>query len=367
MFTQFKIRPLLNELRYIWNWKRFKPFSIRSLTTLFAIGLSVSLIVSSCSSNPPVNTAASPEATSAATSAPINSAIEATTVRIGFQKAATVLFLLKSKGTLEKLLEPAGVKVTWTEFPAGPPLLEALNADSIDFGFTGEAPPIFAQAGGVPVRYVAYDPYGVQSEAIIVKKDSPIQKLEDLKGKKVGVAKGSNTHYLLLSALQSVGLTVNDIQFVFLKPGDARAAFEGNNIDAWSIWDPYLAVAEVESGARILTNAKGLAPNIGYYQASQSFVEKSPNALKAILDEVKKENEWAKSNSTEVAKTLEPVLGIKAAILEKAENRREYGLAPITNEVITKQQKIADTFASIKLIPKSIKVEEAVWAWKPQG
>jgi sulfonate transport system substrate-binding protein len=241
-------------------------------------------------------------------------------------------------------------------------MLEALNAGAVDFGYTGESPPIIAQATGVPVRYVAYDPWGPKAEAIVVKKDSPIKTIAQLKGKKVGVAKGSNTHYLVVSALQSVGLKPSDIQFVFLKPADARAAFEQGNIDAWAIWDPYLAVAEAKAGGRILVDATGLAPNRGYYLAAQSFVSQSPVALKTVLDEVTKESDWAKSNPTEVAKFLAPSLGIDAAVLETAEKRREYGVLPLTDEVITKQQAIADTFQSINLIPKKVSIKEAVWS-----
>jgi sulfonate transport system substrate-binding protein len=319
--------------------------------------MSLSLITASCSSNSPTPTASAPLASPAASSA----VTSATVVRIGYQKAATILSSLKTKESLEKAFASSGAKVTWTEFPAGPPMLEALNAGSIDFGYTGESPPIIAQATGVPVRYVAYDPWSPKAEAIVVPKDSPIQKIEDLKGKKIGVAKGSNTHYLVVSALQSVGLKPEDVQITFLKPADARAAFEQKNIDVWAIWDPYLAAAETQANAKILTDATGLAPNRGYYLASEAFVEKSPEALKVVLDEVKKESEWAANNPSEVAKFLAPALGIDAATLEKAEKRREYGVLPLTPEVISKQQKIADTFKTIKLIPKSIQIEDAVW------
>jgi sulfonate transport system substrate-binding protein len=185
----------------------------------------------------------------------------------------------------------------------------------------------------------------------------------DLKGKKIAVQKGSNSHYLAVSALASAGLTPNDVEFAFVKPSDARAAFESKNVDAWSIWDPYLAVIE-DAGARVLVNGKGLAPNRGYYLASQAFIEKNPEVLKLILEEIKKESAWAKSNPTEVAKFLSPALGINAAVLEKAEKRRDYDVLTLTDEVITKQQEIADTFAKLKLIPKSIKVKEAVWQEK---
>jgi sulfonate transport system substrate-binding protein len=331
---------------------QFRQQAAGSFTILFTVGLSLSLVVS-CSSNPSTTSALS-QANSAST------ASNTSVVRIGYQKAATILSLLKSRGELEKALAASGGSVTWSEFPAGAPMLEAMNAGAIDFGYTGESPPIFAQAAGNPVRYVAYDPWSPKAEAIVVPKNSPIQKVEDLKGKKVAVAKGSNTIYLLASALKSVGLNYSDITPAYLSPADARAAFEGGNIDAWSIWDPYLAVAEEVAGARIIRDGAGLAPNRGYYLAAQSFTEKQPQALKTVLDQVKQVSEFAKGNSSEVAKFLAPTLGIDAAALEKAEKRREYGVLPLTDEVITQQQAIADTFHDINLIPKKIVVKEAV-------
>ena len=178
------------------------------------------------------------------------------TVRIGFQKYGK-LILLKSKGSLEKKLEPLGFKVTWTEFPAGPQLLEALNVGAIDFGNTGEAPPIFAQAAGAPLVYVAHEPPAPRGEAILVPKDSPIKTVADLKGKKVALNKGSNVHYLLVKALEKAGVKYSDIEPTFLPPADARAAFEKGAVDAWVIWDPFQAAAEAATGARTLADGRG--------------------------------------------------------------------------------------------------------------
>ncbi len=342
----------------------------RIFAVLFAVALSISLVVSACSpaSNTTTTTSASPAASaspSKSSSPSASPAVEAVKLRIGFQKSATVLFSLKGKSTLETALKPAGGSVTWNEFPAGLPLVEALNAGAVDIGYVGEAPPVFAQAAtGSTVRYIAYDPYGVEAEGIVVPKDSPIKTLADLKGKKLAVQKGSNAHYLSVKALESVGLQISDVEFVFLKPSDARAAFEQNNIDAWSIWDPFLAAVELDAGARILTSAKGLAPNRAYYLSSQAFIDKNPQALKLILQELKKESDIVKKDAAETAKFLSPALGIDAKTLEKGEKRRDYDILPLTEEVISKQQEIADTFAKLQLIPKSVKVKEAVWDWK---
>jgi sulfonate transport system substrate-binding protein len=193
---------------------------------------------------------------------------QAKVVRIGYQKYGK-LVLLKSKGTLEPKLAADGYKVVWTEFPSGPPLLEALNVGAIDFGNTGEAPPIFAQAAGAPIQYVAYEPPAPKGEAILVPKDSPLKSVADLKGKKVALNKGSNVHYLLVKALEKAGVKYSEVEPVFLAPADARAAFERGAVDAWVIWDPFQAAAEAATGARTLADGTGIVANYQFYFASK--------------------------------------------------------------------------------------------------
>src|SRR5260221_647510 len=230
-------------------------------------------------------------------------------VRIGFQKYGK-LVLLKSKGTLDEKLKAVGYKVVWTEFPSGPPLLEAVNVGAIDFGNTGEAPPVFAQAAGAPIQYVAYEPPAPKGEAILVPKDSPLKSVAELKGKKVALNKGSNVHYLLVKALEKAGVKYSDIQTVYLPPADARAAFERGSVDAWVIWDPFLAAAEKQIGARVIANGKGLVANTQFYLVSRPYGEKNPQVVKAIINELEKLDVWAAKNPSAVADVLGPQIGL---------------------------------------------------------
>jgi sulfonate transport system substrate-binding protein len=280
-------------------------------------------------------------------------------VRVGYQKYGTFL-LLKARGLLEKKLAPLGYSVTWTEFPGGPQLLEALNVGALDFGITGEAPPIFAQAAGAPLVYVAHEPAAPTSEAILVSKDSAIRSVADLKGKKVALNKGSNVHYLLVKALEKAGLAYGDVTPVFLKPSDARAAFENGDVDAWAIWDPFQASAEVAVEARTLTSGEGLVSNHQFYLGERKFVESEPKAVDAILDSIHEIDAWAGANVDEAATELSPAVGIPAPVLKLALSRQAWGIKPISPEVVAEQQKIADTFAKLGLIPKPVRVEDAV-------
>ncbi|MYM66868.1 aliphatic sulfonate ABC transporter substrate-binding protein [Pseudoduganella sp. FT55W] len=279
-------------------------------------------------------------------------------VRIGYQKYGT-LTILKGRGTLEQRLAQRNVTVKWTEFPAGPQLLEGLNVGSVDFGTVGEAPPIFAQAAGANLVYVGNEPPSPASEAIVVPKDSRLRSLADLKGKKVVLNKGSNVHYLLVKALEKAGLGYKDIDVVYLPPADARAAFERGSVDAWAIWDPFLAAAEKQLGARVLADGKGLVANHQFYLAARPYAEKNSDIVRIVLEEIAKVDEWGAKNPKEVAQILASQTGLDVDVVALAAGRYSYGVKPITNEVLEQQQKLADTFANLKLIPKQIAVKDA--------
>jgi len=279
-------------------------------------------------------------------------------VRIGFQKYGK-LVLLKSKGTLEDKLKAAGYRVAWTEFPSGPPLLEALNVGAIDFGNTGEAPPIFAQAAGAPIQYVAYEPPAPKGEAILVPKDSKLTSVADLRGKKIALNKGSNVHYLLVKALEKAGVKYSEVEPVFLAPADARAAFERGAVDAWVIWDPFQAAAEAATGARTLADGTGVVSNYQFYFSSKKFVERDSGIVDLVLAELREVDDWAKGDIHAVANQLAPAIGLPVDVVEVALKRQSYGIKPITDSVIADQQQVADTFFALGLLPKQIKISDA--------
>jgi sulfonate transport system substrate-binding protein len=281
-------------------------------------------------------------------------------LRVGVQKYGS-LVLLKERGLLEQRLAPAGWEVTWTEFPAGPQLLEALNVGAIDFGTTGEAPPIFAQAAGAALVYVGHEPPAPRGEAILVPTDSPLAGVADLKGKKVALNKGSDVHYLLVRALEAAGVAWGDVEPVYLPPADARAAFERGAVDAWVIWDPFLAAAEAATGARTLADGTGLVSNHRFYLAAQSFAAAHPEIVQAILDDLAEIDRWAGANTDEVAALLGPRMGIPAEVLQVALDRMSYGVQPLDGAVVAEQQRIADTFHGLGLLPEPINVRDAVW------
>src|ERR1700716_3163107 len=275
-------------------------------------------------------------------------------VRIGFQKYGK-LVLLKSKGTLEDKLKAAGYKVVWTEFPSGPPLLEALMVGPIAFDNSGEAPRIFAQAAGAPIRYVAYEPPAPKGEAILVPKDSKLASVADLSGKKVALNKGSNVHYLLVKALEQAGIKYSEIEPVFLAPADARAAFERGAVDAWVIWDPFQAA----TGARTLADGTGVVTNYQFYFSSKKFLESDPRIVDLVLAQLSEVDNCAKGDIHAVAEQLAPAIGLPVPVVETALKRQAYGIKPITDRVVAGQQADADTFFALGLLPKQVKISDA--------
>lgn len=278
-------------------------------------------------------------------------------LRVGHQKGW--LSILKGRGTLEKELAPLGVSVTWTEFNAGPVQLEALNVGSIDFGDVGEAPPIFAQAAGAPLVYAGATVPRPKLEAVIVPKGSAIRTVADLKGKRVAYNKGSNVQYFLVKLLEKHGLQYSDVQSVFLAPADARAAFERGAVDAWIIWDPFLAAAQKTLDARLLADGSGVVNNRAYYFTSRDFVSKNADVLKIAIRQINDIDTWASKNKTAAAKELSQVLGLDTGITELYLNRADFGTAPVNSAILAEQQKIADTFFDLKLIPKKFNLLHA--------
>jgi len=319
-------------------------FSLNSwvvLSQLFVVGFCLTLTLAACTGNHQDQATVTPKIS---------------TLRVGYQKTG---ILLKNRGVLEKRLQPEGISVQWIDFPAGPQLLEALNVGSIDIGGTGESPPIFAQAAGASLVYVAGVAPSPASQAVLVPASSPIKAIADLKGKKIAFQKGSSAHYLLVQVLEKAGLKYDDIKPISLTPADARAAFIKGSIDAWVIWDPFYAAAEKNANARVLISGDNITEQGGYYLGSRKFVTDNPQIVKEVLEEIESVETWSDKNRDIVAKTLSPVLGIDLDTIKTVTQRRKFGIVPITDRLIEVQQRVADKYYELKLIPRKINIKDA--------
>ncbi|WP_315777648.1 MULTISPECIES: aliphatic sulfonate ABC transporter substrate-binding protein [unclassified Bradyrhizobium] len=292
----------------------------------------------------------------------------AETLRIGYQRSSTLIALLKTNGELEKALTPLGIKVSWHEFSSGLPLLEAINIGSIDVGAdVADTVPVFAQAAGARLAYVAEEAASPSAQAILVATASPTKTLAELKGRKIAVTKGAGSHYLLLAALAKAGLTFKDITPAYLPPADGRTAFVSNNVDAWVAWDPFLTSTIRQSGARVLADGSdGLASYKRYYLASADYAAGHGDALNVIYGKLVETGKWVKANPGAAASQLAALWGIDAATVEEANSHRSYQVGAVTAAGLSEQQKIADAFLAERVLPAKVDTS-ALAIWTPKA
>jgi sulfonate transport system substrate-binding protein len=290
----------------------------------------------------------------------------ATTVRIGLQRSSTLTAILRANGELEKALAPLGVRITWHEFANGLPLLEALNLDNVDVSAdVADTVPVFAQAAGARLIYFAEEAASPSAQAILVPTGSPIKSLADLKGKKIAVTKGAGSHYLLLAALHSAGVNFKEISPAYLTAADGRAAFVSGNVDSWVAWDPFLTIAQRQSGAKVLADGSNhLASYKRYYLASEKFVQAHADVLKIFYQKLEETGRWAKAKPKEAATLLAKLWGIDAETVEQSLRNRTLKVGPVTYAGLAEQQKIADAFVNERILPKKLNTAD-VKIWSP--
>ncbi|HTJ92475.1 MAG TPA: aliphatic sulfonate ABC transporter substrate-binding protein [Pararobbsia sp.] len=289
------------------------------------------------------------------------------TVNISYQRSSTLLILLKQSGELDKKLAAIGYDVSWHEFAAN--LATSINAGSVDINSdVADAYALFTQAAHAPLTYYAEETSSPGAQAIIVPTDSPIHSIADLKGKRVAVSKGSGCNFLLLAALKKAGLTTKDIQISYLEAPDGLAAFTSRSVDAWVIWDPFLAAQQREAKARVIADgSNGLTEYNRFYTARGDFADKHPDVLAAIFDVLREKGRWVKAHPDEAAQELVPVWGnLPAATIALANSRRSYEIVAVRRDNLREQQRIADAYFESGLIPQAITASD-VRIWAPQA
>ena len=280
-------------------------------------------------------------------------------IRIGYQKTG-VLVIARQQTVLERQFAGRQIGIKWIEFTSGPPLLEAMSTGSVDLGSVGDTPPIFAQAANANIVYVAGSRI-TNGQGILVPANSGIRSIADLKGKRIGFTKGSSAHNVVIATLEKAGLTYDDITPVYLTPPDAGPAFANGSIEAWAVWDPYFAIGEKRQSGRILVNAHEVAKTNSFYLANRDFANTYVRETRGVIDGLAEAARWAEANRADVAAALAAVTGVPLEVQTVAANRASFLIGPVTDEIITAQQAVADRFHKLGLIPKPIAVRDIVW------
>lgn len=290
-------------------------------------------------------------------------AAPARALRVGWQKGG-LLGLVKGSGAFEQALADQGVKVSWSEFTSGPPLLEALSANALDFGYTGNVPPIFAHAARGNLVFVGAGQGSREGHAILVPKDSPVQTIADLKGQTVAFKRGSSAHYATIRLLRTAGLTLDDITPQDLSPPDAIAAFDAGAIASWAIWDPYFAAAQARPNTRVLVTTEQLEPEFNFYSANGDYARDNPELIATLITTVQAVGQKGQADLPGTVATLSKTTGLPESVMQRFLTRKgsDLGLIGfIEPKHIAYEQALADEFFNLKIIPRQLDIASVVW------
>ncbi|QCX28312.1 ABC transporter substrate-binding protein [Nocardioides jishulii] len=280
-------------------------------------------------------------------------------LRVGVQKDG-IRSVLTASGQLDDL----PYEIEWSEFAAGPPIIEAAAADQIDVAWVGAAPPIFGAASGADFKIVAaVSEQDKKQDSILVPKGSDVSSVKELKGKKVAVAKGTSGHGHLLMALEANGLSLDDIEPQYLAPADGQAAFQSGAVDAWAIWDPFVTQAVMENDAVDLTvDQPETDPYLQFEIASGAALEddETRDQISDFLERVREAFLWAQDHPEEFGKGWAKESGLPEEVLVEVANKKLTDVGPVRGEHVELIQTLADKFTDSGEIPEKVDIAAIV-------
>jgi len=281
-------------------------------------------------------------------------AADAAVLRVGDQRQA-------NRGILEAsgLLKNLPYRIEWSDFPAAQPLGEALNAGAIDIGGLGDAPFIFALAAGAKAHVVSVSQVQSDGLAIVANVNSPVTDVASLKGRRIATTRGSIGHFLVLVALQKAGLKSSDVQLVFLNPSDAKAALSTGAVDAWSTWDPYVAIAQLHDHDKVIVNAVGLKDSYTYQAATDDAIAHKRALLADFLQRLAQAQRWALTHADQVAQAQARITGLPKEVLIFVYTRARLHPVAMDAKVIQAQQHTADVYANGGVITQHLEVSSS--------
>ncbi|MDQ1043399.1 ABC transporter substrate-binding protein [Streptomyces sp. V4I2] len=306
-----------------------------------ALLLPLALLLSACGGNSAASTGGDTDGTGSLT------------INVGDQKGGSEA-ILRAAGELENL----DYKIKWSTFTSGPPLLEAVNAKAIDIGGVGNTPPVFAAGAGSKIKVVSAWHGTSKGDALLVPDDSKLTKPQELRGRSIAVAQGSSAHYQLVASLEAAGLSLADVKVKYLQPADALAAFTSGKVDAWAVWDPYTSQILQTGQGRVLTTGEGVTNGLTFQVAAPSALgnKKKAAAIRDYLDRLRRATAWVHDHQEEWAKVWAKDTGLPyevALASVRRTNSTRISVA-VDRPLVASEQKIADAFTELKLIPRKV-------------
>jgi sulfonate transport system substrate-binding protein len=295
---------------------------------------------------------ASATATTGSAGSSATPALSTVTLRVGDQKGTGAQALLSAAGLL------AGIpyKIAWSTFTSGPPMLQAMGAGAVDIGGVGNAPPIFAAAGGEKIAAVGALRANPLGSAILVPQNSTLTSPEQLRGKRIAVAQGSSAHFHLLTVLTKAGLSIADVKVSYLQPAAALAAFTSGHVDAWDVWSPYIEQTTAQAHARILVNGVGYGSPYSFTIASRTALADPGKAaaIRDYLSRIARAHTWANAHADAWAAVWAQGAGLPLPVMKTAATDAASTAVPIDDTVISSEQRVADAFKAAGLIPTAV-------------
>ena len=273
-------------------------------------------------------------------------------LRVGDQRGSTRA-LLNAAGELASIPYP----VEWALFAVGAPLIEAMKAGAVDFGYVGSSTMTFGLAANAPLKAIStWQIEGVGS-ALLVPPDSSIRTLADLRGKRIAVVRGSPGHLLVAQALRSAGIPIDAVTIVNLAPGDAKAALGAHAVDAWSIWDPYFAIGQQQDHLRPLASSAQFGGEVETGVATLEAIADKRTELLDFIGRVRRGYAWAEANPEKYAEVFAKDTGVPLDIARIVKTRVHITVEPsISDASIARHQRAADIYADIGLIPHHLAI-----------
>ncbi|MBR1221389.1 ABC transporter substrate-binding protein [Bradyrhizobium sp. U87765 SZCCT0131] len=283
-----------------------------------------------------------------------------------FAQSQVTLRVGDQKGGNRSLLEIAGLakdlpyKIEWSEFPAAAPILEALNAGALDVGYTGDLSFLTVFAAGAPIKAIGGTRSDAHTQAIVVRKDSPIRSAADLKGRKLAGTRGGWGQFLISATLEKAGYKLDDATFVALGPVDAKTALLAGSVDAWAVWEPYISYAELKDNARVVADGEGLTPTITFVVATDAAIATKRAAVADFLQRLNKARLWSLDHNAEYARSTAELTKLPEDVLARAYAAQRTSPIAIDDTVQREFQQAADRATRYGLIGRQVDVGPAL-------
>lgn len=283
---------------------------------------------------------------------------EGLTVRLGVQGKGGLFGKAQEEKWFEEAYGKLGVNVEWVEFQSGPPMVEAMAADHLDFAGMGNMPPIAAQSAGIKFTIISQLLEGKNNVAIIVPSNSEIKSVSDLKGKKIAVTKGSNAFNFLYRVLDQEGIQASDVEVIQLQPDETQPSFEGGKVDAWATWDPYITLNTLTGKANVLTDGAATGVLSPSFQLVRSdFAKQYPELVTLYLKVLEQTRLWEDGNKEDAYQRYADERSIPIEVVKGMQERSTFINIPVTDAIIEEQQKTADFQLALGTIRTKIDVK----------